>query len=93
MGPLGLVGLPILVIAQVGGRWLLTKARDADRELSREIASDAAFANKISARLADFSRAVDAVNDECSSTDERFLEVMGGAAMPPTRPALHIVKG
>lgn len=91
--PLGLVGLPILVIAQVGGRWLLTKARDADRDLSREIAADATFANNLSARVADFSCVVDAVNDECSSTDERFLEVMGGAAIPPTRPVLQVVKG
>lgn len=93
MASLGLIGLPILVVAQVGGRWLLTKARDADHDLSREIAADAAFSNNISVRLADFSGVVDALNDECSSTDERFLEVMGDTAMAPARPALHVVKG
>lgn len=93
MSQLGLVGWPVLVLAQMGGRWLLTKARDADRNLSREIAIDAALANTLSARLADFSLVVGTVNDECSATDERFLQVMGKTSIPPARPDLHVIKG
>jgi len=78
MAPLGLLGLPILVGAQVGGRWLIGRAREADRVLEHAIAADSALADDIARRMADFSRTVDAVTADSAETDALFQQIMGG---------------
>jgi hypothetical protein len=91
MAPLGLAGLPLLVGAQIGGRWLVVKARDADRLIEQAIEADAYFAAVISNRMSDFSRVVESVAAECSSTDEVYRGAM--AEKPSsTQPALRLVK-
>lgn len=77
MAPLGLAGLPVLVGAQVGGRWLIGKAREADRVLEEAIAADVALAESITQRMAAFTHVVEDVRAECAETDALFSEVMG----------------
>ena len=91
MAPLGLAGLPILVGAQVGGRWLIGKAREADRVLAQAIAADVALAASITNRMAVFTEVVADVTADCADTDALFDEVMGGA-LPSTHLTLRLVK-
>lgn len=82
MAPLGLAGLPLLVGAQVGGRWLIGKAREADRVLEQAIAADVALAESITQRMTAFTQMVEDVRADCADTDLLFSEVMG-RALPP----------
>lgn len=91
MAPLGLAGLPILVGAQVGGRWLIGKAREADRVLAQAIAADVAIVASITNRMAVFTEVVADVTADCSDTDALFNEVMGGP-LPSTHRTLRLVK-
>lgn len=91
MAPLGLLGLPVLVGAQVGGRWLIGKAREADRVLERAIAADVALADGIAQRMSEFTQVIEDVTDDCASTDAIFNEVMGDA-LPAAHPTLGLVK-
>lgn len=82
MAPLGLMGLPVVIGAQVGGRWLIGKAREADRILEMAIATDVALAKRISERMTAFTRVVEDVRAECANSDFLFNEVMGRALSP-----------
>jgi hypothetical protein len=90
MSPLGLAGLPILVGAQVGGRWLLARARAADRLLERAIAQDMALAEDMGNRLGLFSEGVRQAVEDCDETDARFHRVL--ASKPRPRPNLQLVE-
>lgn len=89
MAPLGLAGLPVLVGAQIGGRWLIGKAREADRVLEQAIAGDVALAESVMQRMAAFTQVVDDVRADCADADVLFSEVMGRAV--PSAP-LRLVK-
>jgi hypothetical protein len=91
LAPLGLVGLPVLVGAQIGGRWVIAKARDADRALRLAIAEDIVFADNLERRADKFSRFVDETNANCDATDEVFLGVMG-RPVSPVPPKLQLMK-
>lgn len=91
MAPLGLAGLPILVGTQVGGRWLVGKAREADRVLAQAIAADVALAASITNRMAVFTEVVASVTADCADTDALFNEVMG-SVLPSTHRTLRLVK-
>lgn len=91
MAPMGLAGLPILVGAQVGGRWLVARAREADRILEQAIAEDEAHAEDMMQRMSDFTRDVEEITAECSEATARFREVMDSATPQPP-PVLRLVK-
>ena len=77
MSPLGLPGLPLLVAAQVGGRWFVGKARDADRGLARLIAEDFATADALKERIEALGGATSAlISAECDETDVLFKSAM-----------------
>lgn len=76
MAPLGLIGLPVLVGAQIGGRWLIENAREADRMLEQAIAADVALANNIAQRMTTFTEKVETLLADCAATDAIFNEVM-----------------
>lgn len=78
MAPLGLVGLPILVGSQMGGRWLIAKVRARDQAIERAVAEDLAIAEELNWRLAAFDQTVGNINAECDATDAIFWRVMGG---------------
>ncbi len=88
MAPLGLAGLPVLIGAQVGGRWLIGKAREADCVLEQAIAADVALAESITQRIATFTHVVEDVRTDCADTDALFSEIMGRTL--PSAP-LHLV--
>jgi hypothetical protein len=74
MAPLGLPALPIVVAAQVGGRWMVGKARQADRVLAQAVAQHLATADSVEKR----SHALaEAINAECDATDALFDIAMG----------------
>lgn len=82
---LGLVGLPVLVGTQVGGRWLINKAREADSVLEQAISADVALAQNIAQRMAVFTKAVEGLQADCAETDQFFNEVMGHALHSTTQ--------
>jgi hypothetical protein len=77
MAPLGLAGLPVLIGVQMGGRWLLSKAREEDRVLLQARQEDAALADSLLVRMDQFSSTVEEATIECEATDALFHEVMG----------------
>jgi hypothetical protein len=91
MAPLGLAGLPVLVGAQVGGRWLIGKSREADRVLEQAVAAGMALADNLSQRMSEFTQAVEDVSADCASTDTLFSGVMG-YALSMANPTLRLVK-
>lgn len=91
MAPLGLPALPLLVAVQVGGRWLVGKARDADRVLARAVAEDLAVADALNARLQRIDEATKQINADCDETDTVFESAM--SAIGGAEPHLRLVKG
>ncbi len=91
MAPLGLAGLPVLVGAQVGGRWLIGRAREADRVLEQAIAADVALADSITNRMAAFTQVVEDLTADCANSDALFSEIMG-SALPSAHRALRLAK-
>ncbi|WP_186150778.1 hypothetical protein [Burkholderia gladioli] len=91
MAPLGLAGLPVLIGAQIGGRWLIGKAREADSTLQRAIAEDIALADHLVDRMSEFTRVVENMIDGCATTDALFEEVLGNSR-PIARLVLRLVQ-
>ncbi|PWV64549.1 hypothetical protein [Plasticicumulans acidivorans] len=91
MAPLGLAGLPVLVGAQVGGRWLIGKTREADRVLEQAIAADVALAENITQRMTAFTQVVEDMTADCVDTDALFNQVMGPDSCEPWM-RLHLLK-
>jgi hypothetical protein len=84
MGPLGLPALPVLIAAQVGGRMLITRMREADSVLEREITHDLTRAD----RLIGEAKAVAA---QCDETDAIFDAIIASATGPKNT-GLRLVK-
>jgi hypothetical protein len=84
MAPLGLAGIPVLMGAQVGGRWLIGKVREADGTLQRAIAADVVLADHLAERMSEFTRVVENLIDDCATTDALFNDVLRDA--PPAVP-------
>ena len=82
MAPLGLVGLPFSVGAQVGGRMLITKAREADRVLECASAVDDVIADDIADRMSTFTAEGEVVVASCTDADDVFNRVMSNALLP-----------
>ncbi|KAA1426887.1 hypothetical protein [Nocardioides antri] len=79
---LGLVGVPVVVGAQAGGRSLIVKAREADRMLAQRIATDEMLANDIAERMSTFRTEVEGVVSRCADTDGVFDQVMNTTKSP-----------
>ncbi len=77
MAPLGLVGLPVLVTAQLGGRYLMAKARAADGRLQLAIDEDLTTAADLEARMDGFSAQVTEIEADCDETDQLFAQTLG----------------
>lgn len=76
MAPLGLVGIPVLIGAQVGGRWLIGKAREADIELEQAIAADDTLMDSITQRMSALTKMVEYCQADSADTDVIFNQVM-----------------
>lgn len=91
MAPLGLVGLPILVGAQIGGRWLIAKSREVDRLIKAAVEQDIALVRSLELRTIKFSELVGATHSDCDATDEVFRRAMGVSPPLLSRSQLHLV--
>jgi hypothetical protein len=83
LAPLGLVGLPVLVASQVGGRMLLARARESDLRILNGVIQARAHVADMDDRI----RTLSAMADE---RDALFEHIMG--ATPGGAPQLRIVK-
>jgi hypothetical protein len=82
LGPLGVAGIPVLIGAQLGGRWALAKVRASERRLEVAIAEDFATAHGLDQRF-------DSLVELSDQDDEIFRRLMGDGGSPP--PALRAV--
>lgn len=90
LAPLGLAGVPILIGAQLGGRWAVARLRETERgfalaaeELSRRAAG-------LHARLDDLDAGIGKAHAECDETDRIFASIMS-ARGKSTRSPLRLV--
>lgn len=89
MAPLGWFGLPILVGAQIGGRWLLARARAAEAQLGLAVREDHAAVESLNDRLDEMERRAADVSRDCDETDAVFAVAMQGRSAP----RLKLVEG
>ena len=80
LAPLGLVGIPILVGAQIGGRWAIAKVRDAERKLGAAIEDDFLHAATLAFRLDRMDDVIANTKNECDDTDRLFADAMAGSS-------------
>lgn len=76
LASLGWAGIPIFLGAQIGGRWVIGRARAADARLKREIAQDMRQAAGLRARLDSLEADDRRLEAECDETDRIFAEAM-----------------
>ena len=81
LAPLGLAGVPILIGAQLGGRWAVARLRETERgfalaaeELSQQAAS-------LHARLDRLDAGIGKAHVECDETDRIFASIMSARSM------------
>lgn len=91
LAPLGLFGIPILVGAQLGGRWAIAKVRDADGKLGMAIEEDFFHAATLALRLDHMDGGIAAVKVACDETDRLFADALSDSAGP--RPRLVTTHG
>ena len=73
---LGIVGVPLLIGAQLGGRWLIGKVREAECRLQAEIADDRRYASSLHARLDRLNNEYGAICRNCDETDRIHERIM-----------------
>jgi hypothetical protein len=78
----GIVGAPVLLGAQTGGRVLIAKAREADAETERAITADDLLAEDLAARMSTFTAKVETTVASCTETDDIFNRVVGDMLRP-----------
>lgn len=90
LGPLGIVGVPILIGAQLSGRWAIARARAADRMLELGIEEVLDASAQLHVEMDGIERRMEALDRQCQETDAIFADVMespsGGI------PSLQIVR-
>ena len=84
LSPLGWVGVPLLIGAQLCGRWGIEKARQADRRLTWETKENLAHLEAAFDRL---DAKLQYANSLCDDTDRIFQSVMA-----VSKPHLHSIK-
>lgn len=79
LAPLGLVGLPIVVGTQLGGRYLIAKLRQADRALCEAGAEGLALADRLECRMTAFDESVSQIEAESAKIQELYRCTMQGS--------------
>jgi hypothetical protein len=74
--PLGIFGVPILIGAQLGGRWAIAKVRHAEHKLETSIAEDFETIYCINARIHQLSCRTTAALQRRNAANETFRSVM-----------------
>lgn len=91
MAPLGLVGLPILIGTQIGGRWLISKSREMDARIKAAIDEDMASVQGLDMRMSEFSEITSEIRANCAATDEVFRLAMNASSFPVANSHLQLV--
>ena len=76
LAPLGIAGIPILIGAQIGGRWGIARVREADRKLEIAIEEDLQKVSRLHMILDQREREFESVVRACDETDALFEQVM-----------------
>src|SRR5690606_38898139 len=74
--PLGLWGVPVLLGAQLGGRWVISRLRAMDEALGALVIEDLGAAAALHSSLDQMLDEADDLQSECASTDDIFRSVM-----------------
>lgn len=77
LAPLGLAGVPVLVGTQLGGRWLIARARRWDAELAAAVAEDMERIEAINQRHQRIRKAYEDCCSDCEDADRAFWSAMG----------------
>jgi hypothetical protein len=80
LAPLGLLGIPVLVGAQLGGRWAIAKVRDAELKLGAAIEEDFFHAATLAFRLDRTHDVIAKVKSDCDEADRLFADAMQGSS-------------
>lgn len=78
LAPLGLVSLPILIGAQIGGRYLLAKMRCSDRALREAAVEDRPLIDGIKRRLAAFDETAQSIETRSAEIRQLYSRMMQG---------------
>ena len=76
LAPLGIAGVPVLVGAQLTGRWAIAKVREADRRIQLAAEENLRQIAGLHARLGRLEAGIEHVNIECDRTDRIFASIM-----------------
>ncbi len=82
LAPLGIAGVPILVGAQIGGRWGIARVREADRKLEIAIEEDLQEVSRLHMIWDEIEHEYESVVRACDETDALFEQVMSQTAGP-----------
>lgn len=74
--PMGLVGIPILVMSQLGGRIGIAKIREAEQLLEKEIACEYHKSDLIIEKLDWFHALYKKAKKDCDDTDKIYEDIM-----------------
>lgn len=74
--PLGFAGVPVLIGAQLAGRWVITKVREADRNIESAIEEDLFQVARLHAKLDQPDAGFEQARIDCEDTDRLFESVM-----------------
>ena len=76
--PLGIAGVPLLVGAQLAGRWVIARAREADQKIQLAAEENLRQIAGLHARLDRMEAEMKRVAIECEDTDRIFAAAMPG---------------
>lgn len=82
LAPLGWAGVPVLIGAQLGGRWVIAHTREVDSQIARDIEADLAVVMKMQSRIDSMDVVIGDIRSECADTDAIFAKVMGAGSLP-----------
>lgn len=77
LAPLGLWGVPVLLGAQLGGRWVIGRLRAMGEALGALVIEDLETALALDESLEQMLSESERLRSECASTDDTFRSVMG----------------
>ena len=88
LAPLGIAGVPILIGAQLGGRWGIARVREVDRKLEIAIEEDLLEVSRLHRIWDEIEHEYESVVRACDETDALFEQVMSQTA----EPSLYVIK-
>ena len=74
--PLGIAGVPLLVGAQLAGRWVIARVREADRKIQSAAEENLRRIASLHARLDRLDASFEQARIDCEDTDRLYASVM-----------------